>query len=74
VNFLIMFAIQLALSTAAYLLTPKPKPPSATAGKLDVPTAQEGGSVPVVFGTVLLKSPNIVDWFAPGTKAIRKKV
>lgn len=36
--------------------------PDATAGKLDTPTADEGSPIPVVFGTVLVKQPNVV-WY-----------
>ncbi len=34
-------------------------------GKLEVPTADEGGSIPVVFGTCIVKQSNCV-WYGDG--------
>jgi hypothetical protein len=46
-----------------YALQPKPpQPPSAELKDIDAPTADEGRPVPVVFGTVLVKSANVV-WY-----------
>src|SRR5690606_36501010 len=46
-----------------YALQPKPpQPPSAELKAIDAPTADEGRPVPVVFGTVLVKSANVV-WY-----------
>lgn len=59
--------IGLALNIIAYLLLPKakkPKPPAAT--DLDDPTAEAGRPVPVVFGTLTVKSGNIL-WFGDKT-------
>jgi len=42
-----------------------PKPPNARPGSLtdiDVPTAEEGRPIPVVFGRVTVTSPNVV-WY-----------
>lgn len=61
-SFLIMFVIAVAISYAAYLLAPKPKQPTYEAADLNAPTVSAGRPVPVVFGTVLLKSPNVL-WF-----------
>ena len=45
------------------LLAPKPvKPKPAALSDFDVPTADAGRPIPVVFGTVLVKGPNVV-WF-----------
>jgi hypothetical protein len=44
-------------------LAPKPpKPKPASLQDFDAPTAEEGRSIPVVFGTVWLKGPNVL-WF-----------
>ncbi len=44
-----------------YALQPKPPQPQAAELKdFDAPTADEGRPVPVVFGTVLVKSANEV--------------
>lgn len=54
---LVMMVVSYMLQAAA-----QPKPQTPEAGKLDVPTAQEGDSIPVVFGTVLIKKSNVV-WY-----------
>lgn len=57
---LILFIIAVA---AVVLLTPGP--PQAKPASLDdfnLPTAEPGRPIPVVFGTVLCKAPNIV-WY-----------
>jgi predicted phage tail protein len=67
VDFLIAAAISLAISLAlqaiSYALTPKPKTQAPKAAGLEdftLPTATEGRPIPVVFGTVLLRGPNVV--------------
>lgn len=39
----------------------------------DVPTASEGDPIPVVFGTVTLKQPNIIWYGDPSTSPIRSQ-
>lgn len=52
---------------------PQPKVPDATVQTGDTPTAQEGRPIPVAFGTVLIRDPNIV-WFGEtGTEPIKSK-
>ena len=47
------------------LLQPKPKPPKPAAlSEFDVPTAEADRPVPVAFGTVWVKSPNVIWWGA----------
>ncbi|MFO0336120.1 MAG: hypothetical protein ACK53C_14095 [Pseudomonadota bacterium] len=70
--------VQIALLiVSAYLsaaLAPKPKPPEAAGlGDVDAPTAQEGGAIPVIFGTVWLRAPNVVWYGDLRTTPIRKK-
>lgn len=57
----IAFIVSAAISWA---LAPKPPPgtPPATLDQFDAPTAAEGKPIPVVFGTVLIKAPNVV-WY-----------
>lgn len=58
---IVQIAIAVALLVVSYAMQPKPpkqKPPQV--GQLDEPTADAGRPVPVVFGTVLLKSPNLI--------------
>lgn len=60
----------IAFQILGYLLAPKPKkekPPAAT--EMDAPTAEAGRPIPVVFGTMLVKSPNFLWW---GEKALRQ--
>jgi len=67
---LIQFAIALAMAVLSYLLAPKPKQPKPEAAKdLENPTAEAGLPIPVVFGTVTLKSPNCL-WY--GQKSINE--
>ena len=59
----ISLLIGLALSVVSYLLAPKPKkpkPPEVT--ELEDPTAEAGRPIPRVFGTLIVKSPNVL-WF-----------
>lgn len=62
-NFIIQFVIALVLAVISYILAPKPKTPKPEAAKdMENPTAEAGMPIPVVFGTVTLKSPNCL-WF-----------
>jgi predicted phage tail protein len=60
--------VALVMSVVSYLLTPKPKPNKpAAAQDLENPTAEAGRPVPVVFGTITVKSSNVL-WF--GEKSV----
>lgn len=63
VNFVIQVAIMIALSL---LLAPKPKKPQQmkpiSLEQFDVPTAEEGRPIQVLFGKKYIASPNVV-WF-----------
>lgn len=55
-------------------LAPKPRPPTpASLADFDLPTAEQGRSVPVVFGSVRIKGPNVVWYGDLRNTAIRKK-
>ena len=61
-SFVIQVVISLALTAISYALAPRPKaetPKAAGLDELDLPTAEEGRPIPVVFGTVLLRGPNV---------------
>jgi hypothetical protein len=63
-----------AAAVVSYSLAPKApeqKPPAVR--DVEVPTAEAGKPLTVVFGTVLLKSPNIVWYGDLKYKAIKKK-
>ena len=62
-NFLIQIVTSLVLTAISYALSPKPKttpPKAAGLDAFDLPTAEEGRPIPVVFGTVLLRGANVV--------------
>jgi len=62
-NFLVQIALMVISSIIQMALTPKPKPPPpATLSDVDAPTAEEGRPIPVVFGTVWLRAPNVL-WY-----------
>lgn len=54
--------IALALMVVAYLLAPKPTKPNTTTQNVADPTASAGIPVPVLVGTMTIKSPNCI-WF-----------
>ena len=61
--FLARLGLGLLLSAVSYALSPKPKrekPEAAGLDAFDLPTAEEGRPIPVVFGTVRLDAPNVV--------------
>lgn len=59
----ITLLIGLALSVVASLLAPKPKKPKPPAiTPFEDPTSEAGKPVPVVFGTDIVRDPNIL-WF-----------
>ncbi len=37
----------------------------------EIPTAKEGTNIPVVFGTMLIKNPQVIDYFDPKTEEIK---
>ena len=53
------FVVALVISFA---LTPKPNTPMPGVGNVTAPTASVGKEIPVVFGTVIVKSANVV-WY-----------
>lgn len=57
--------IYLVVAIIAVALVPRPKTAAvrpASLSDIEAPTAEPGRPIPVVFGTVLLKSPNVV-WY-----------
>ena len=69
VGFLLTLLIAIALNVVSYLLAPKPKTSKPEAAKeMEDPVAEAGMEIPVVFGTLTKKGPNIL-WF--GDKSMR---
>lgn len=58
--YVIVVIISVAISLALAPKPPQQKPPSLE--DLEIPTAEQGRPIPVIFGVVRLKSPNIV-WY-----------
>ena len=55
--------VSTALNVAAYILTPKPKAPKpAAVQEPQYPTADAGRPIPVIWGTVTIKAPNVL-WY-----------
>lgn len=59
----IMLTMMIIASILSMVLTPVPPPPrAASLSDFKVPTAEAGRPVPVIFGTVMMKGPNVV-WY-----------
>ncbi|MGR9107769.1 MAG: hypothetical protein ACU843_12630 [Gammaproteobacteria bacterium] len=74
--YLAVFVVALIISAAAaFLFRPKgPPPPNpATLEDIDVPVAEEGKTIGVVFGTVDLEDQNVVEYGNLYTDPIRLK-
>ena len=59
-GYLIVFIVALAISLAVQPKQPVPKPVALS--DFNVPTAEPGRPIPMVFGTVMLRAPNVV-WY-----------
>jgi len=57
---LLIFVVGSFISAALAPRPPAPKP--AALSDVDAPTAEEGRPIPVVFGAVLIRGPNLV-WY-----------
>lgn len=66
--YLIITIVSYAIS---YASMPKPQTNNPTAGELDTPTAEAGKGIPVVFGTIVIKDSNVIDYFDAKTDAIK---
>lgn len=73
-----MFWVQLILlvvsSIVSYALRPKPPVPKPAALEdFDIPVAEQGRPIPVVFGTMLLTGPNVLWYGDLRTTPIKEK-
>lgn len=74
INIVVQIGIMIVSALLSYALAPKPKPPKpASITDFDVPTAQEGREIPVIFGTVWVTGPNVLWYGDLGTAPIKKK-
>ena len=70
-SFAIQIAIAVVIALVAYALMPKPKSRTADMARdLEMPTAEAGRPVPVVFGNGTLKSPNTLWYGEPNTVTV----
>lgn len=66
--------VWVAALAAAYSMMPKPQSqPPAGLGDINVPTAEEGREIPVLFGTRDIDGPNVVWYGHFKAVAVRKK-
>lgn len=71
---LIISAIMMVISQmlqSAGMKKPVVKDPEP--GKLDIPTAEQGKPIPVIFGTCIVKSSNVVWYGDARTEPIKSK-
>lgn len=71
----IQLIIAIVMLIISFLIMPKPKRSDPTVQTLtdsDFPIANESDEIPVVFGEVVLASPNVVWWGDVRTREIRK--
>lgn len=67
-------AVVIVSAIVATALAPKPQPPKPPSLEdFDVPTAEEGRPIPVIFGTVWITGPNVVWYGDLRTTPITKK-
>ena len=67
-------AVSIALSLISSALTPNPKPPPpAGIDEVDVPLAEAGDDIPVIFGEMLITNYNTVTYGRLRVSPIRKK-
>jgi hypothetical protein len=71
--FWLMLALYVATTALSALLAKRPSAPKPSAlGEFEAPTAEEDRAIPIVFGTVLLKGPNVV-WYGALSSVKLKK-
>lgn len=66
-------AIVIAALVATALAPRPPAPKPSTLADFDLPTAEEGRPIPVVFGTVTVTGANVIWYGNLRTKAIKSK-
>lgn len=66
-------AVAMLIVSYAISLSMQPKPQKPIAGSLDIPKAKAGDPIPVVFGTVLIKDSNIIDYGDARVQPIKTK-
>lgn len=73
-TFIIQIVIMIVSAYVSYALAPKPPPPKpASLNDFDVPQADEGRPIGVVFGNVLIKAPTLTWYGDLSTEKIKTK-
>lgn len=69
-----LYIIMVGLSVYSYMNQPKPvQPVPLTLDDVNIPTAEIGGEIPVLFGTRLISQPNVI-WYGDfGSSPIKSK-
>ena len=70
-NLLFALVMMVISNAIQMILMPRPENNDAVVGDMDIPTAEDGKTIPVVFGTILLKDSNIIDYFDAQAEAIK---
>ena len=62
-SFLVALLVSVTISIIAYLILPKPKQPKPDSARdFENPTAEAGREIPKIFGTVIVKGLNVLDF------------
>jgi hypothetical protein len=68
------FVVLIVAALVVSALAPRPPSPKpASLNDFEVPTADQGRPIPVVFGTVTVTGPNVIWYGDLGTEAIRRR-
>jgi hypothetical protein len=68
-----VYLVLMIVSTALTMSQSKQVNTNMEAGKLDTPTAEEGSSIPVNFGTNIIKQSNVIWYGDSKTTEIKSK-
>lgn len=69
----LVYAVVMLVVGYAITIAMQKAPEKPVAGQLDVPTAEQGGNVPVCFGENIVKQSNVVWYGDPSVTEIKSK-
>lgn len=64
--------VVIILAVLAYVLTPSAKQPKSKEEKIDRPVTKEGKTIGLVYGTELIREPNVVNYW--GLRVVDKVI
>ena len=74
-TWVVALIVSTVLNVAAYIITPKPKQPKpAAVENAQYPTAEAGRPVPVIWGCMIVKSPNVEGYWDSQARQYQIKV